>query len=340
MTLYINNLYTHIIQREAPNSTHLRVISGYGSASFLEKVANEFPNLKIQLFLGMTSQGISVRNHEGYRTLMKRNTNIQVYYQINEVPNHMKVLEFSSETQSTAFIGSANFTENGFVTQREIMTQVTDSLASLFKYQLEVSVECTKDAIEKLLIIFSDENFSKVKNEISNVEDSNNVENTMTLVEVNKIDIDDLEYQKQTQRIRDLRSQANPEYYHTFNLEIVLDSKYNPRWNSTGINSWTENKIPVLEQTSKILFDKLFPIDNNFQVYADDGHVYIGELTGRFNGNFKLVNGNLYDYVRNHIGIKEYRPISREDLQSYGDTRLHFERLDENLYSMCFGLID
>lgn len=115
---------------KAPEFNVLRIISGYGSASFLKKVVNGFSHLTIELYLGMTFQDVWQKNHKAYCALMRK-SNIDIYYQVEGIQNHMKLVEFKSPTKM--FICSANFTEDGFIKQRELIAEVeeeTDSLAS------------------------------------------------------------------------------------------------------------------------------------------------------------------------------------------------------------------
>jgi len=343
MTLYTDNLYKFIIQENAPYFPELRILSGYGSAPFLRKVATEFPNLKIDLYLGMTLQGVSQQNHDEYCKLMNQNSNLRVFYQIKGIQSHVKLIEFKTKNSSRVFVGSANFTENGFVNQRELMTEVSSEVNGLFDFQKDLSIECTFQDITEYILFFQ-ESASTIENqemnsELSNSESNNIRETDMEVAEKTKL-IQKTTGKKHHPTIQNLRAQVNYSYYNKFSLEIVLDENNNPRWLDTGINSWVNGKTPVLTQTPKVSFDKLFPVEKIVEVFADDGNQYKGKLTGRFNGSFMLINGNFYEYIKKNIGLKEYRAISREDLLDFGYTELHFERIDELKYIMTFGLKD
>lgn len=80
MTLIYENLYDNIIAKNADRYSHLRVITGYSSGNFVHRVLNDFPNLKIELYLGMAMQGISNRDHKAYReiTMMKLEKSIML----------------------------------------------------------------------------------------------------------------------------------------------------------------------------------------------------------------------------------------------------------------------
>ncbi|EAE3409279.1 TPA: phospholipase D family protein [Listeria monocytogenes] len=341
MVLYTNNLYEHIIETEAPNFSALRIVSGYGSATFLKKVIKDFPHLSIELYLGMTFQGISQKNHEEYCSLMRKN-NIDVYYQVEGIQNHMKLVEFKTPLKTKTFIGSANFTENGFINQRELMSEVEDETDAIFSYQAELSLKANTEDINNYITFFEDEESNIDGKE--NCREKTEIKSNDTDYPLEKRDrkfttLSESKLKKYRALLNSMRSSANPEYFRTFDIEIVLDEN-NPRWSDTGINSWVVNKKPVLVQTPRVLFDNVFPTDKIVEIYTDDGNHYQGKLTGRFDGNFVLIDGNLYDYVRERIGLKKIRPISREDLVIFGCTKLHFERIEETKYFMSFGLND
>lgn len=329
-----DDLYHNIIQTESKDAKVLKIISGYGSALFLKRVKEEYLHLKIVLFLGMTAEGVSQKNHDIFKELMNRYNDVYVYYQIEGSPNHMKILEFDSFEYQNTYIGSANFTENGFINNREVMTLVNESVELLFLKQLETSLLCIDDNIEKYIKIYEEEPMSTLaileedEENYSTVSNINNKENKQENKNLDK---------NYYSRFIELKKEMNPIYYLEFDIEIILEPENNPRWQSTGINSWINDKLPILVQTPRILFDKIFPIEEIFEIYSDDGMRYIAQLTGRFNGELKIINGNIYEYVKERIGLVEYRPISREDLKKYGETKIHFERIDKLKYLMSFN---
>ncbi|WP_413367301.1 phospholipase D family protein [Lysinibacillus sp. 3P01SB] len=336
--MLVNNLYEQIIKREAARSAKLRVMSGYGSAAFLRKVAEEFPGLQIELFIGMSGEGITRNNHNGYRSLINENKNIKVYYQIDGAPTHMKILEFSSPNNKSVFIGSANFTENGFFNNREIMVCVQEDMEPLFNIQKEVSVSCMDINIEKKVRIIDGEPLELPDNSGEKLKEYENKKNEMPLI-ITDPALGSVEEKKhRLNRIMGLRKKASPKYYNKFDIEVVLEEKYNTRWDFTGINALFDGKEPALEQTPKIFFDTIFPVGEIINIYTDDGSIYHANVSGRFNGQLKLVDGNLYEYIQKRIGLNEFRAISRQDMIKYGVTKLSFERLNEKDYLMYFDL--
>lgn len=337
--LVTENLYHNIIEKEAPDFNELKIISGYGSSEFLANITSKYPHLKISLFLGMTQTnlGISKKNHDEFKKITELNNNILVYYQINGVPTHMKIVEFCLGETKKSYVGSANFTENGFINNRELMTLITDSTKELFCEQMKVSLLCTDETIDEHIFFYSENEGtmeSLIQEESSNYSDeikNKKLENPQGL----RYTESDIVF-----KFRNVRSTRNFSFFNIFEIEIVLNQINNPRWYDSGINSWVNGTTPSLLQTPKVFFDKIFPVGEIFEIIADDGQIYDAKLTGRFNKNLELINGNFYEYVRKRIGLNEKRPISREDLEIYGKTKVCFERIDELKYLMSFNLYD
>lgn len=335
MAVFIEDLYKEIIQTEALSNTNLRIISGYSSGSFLEKVCKEFPHLNIHLYIGMASQGISKSDHEVYCNLTKNNPFVNVYYQTRQIPTHMKIVNFSSIERHATYIGSANFSESGFVKQREVMVRTDYSMANVFQYQYAISTICIEEGIDDMIPIFPDEFFKSTEKEDAFEKIQ---EKGQTAYIVDKGTTTKNDKRNYIKKIHSIRGNADPNYYKRFTIEIVQDSHKNPRWKDTGINAWVNNKIPTLSQKAGIYFDKVFPKNEKIKIYTDDDKTFHGILTGRFNSELKLLDGNFYEYIKNRIDLEEFRPISYQDTLSYGVTDLSFERINKNEYIMSFRM--
>ncbi|OTO30526.1 phospholipase D family protein, partial [Enterococcus sp. 3C8_DIV0646] len=157
MKLLTDKLYERIFINEYKQSTQLRVISGYASPEFLERVLREFCG-KISLYIGMSEHdGIAIKNHQRFVELCNRfGSRLKVYYQIEGPPSHMKLIEFTSLTTKSTYIGSANFSENGFFKQREVMTKVDSFNDSIFTYQELISRLCLDPDIDIFIPFYED----------------------------------------------------------------------------------------------------------------------------------------------------------------------------------------
>lgn len=327
MTTYTTNLYDRIIVSHAKVSSRLKVISGYASSTFLKRVIEEFPSLKIDLYIGMTHQGVSKKDHEMYCEWTRDNGQVKVYYQTTLIPNHMKILMFEVGALKRIFLGSANFSENGFLYQQEIMTEVETNLDALYIQQHANSIICIHPQVDKYVTFF----------EVDYVSQAFGEQEILERIEEIKLDEDEQNLQQYLQFKSTLEASTTNSFSKDFSIEVVLPKSGNPHWASNGVNAWRQNKQPHLLQTNKVKFNNYFPSEQMFDIYADDGVKLKAKVTGKFNSRqLSVENVNLYEYVCKRIGLNNGAPISYENLLAYGRTNMVFNRIDNKTYIMNF----
>lgn len=151
-----SDLYQNIIRKNACKSNHLHVITGYSSSTFIKRVLTDFPNLDLTVYLGMARQGIAREDHNSYCQLVN-DGKAKIYYHVQIPDTHQKILEFGNENGGhVSFVGSANFSENGFGQQREIMAAVDDDLSFIFADEASMCLSCIDPRVSEL-ISFSDD---------------------------------------------------------------------------------------------------------------------------------------------------------------------------------------
>ena len=150
MTLIVSDLYERIMQANADEFDCLRVITGYSSGDFIKKVLSDFPNLNIELYLGMARQGVSIRDHEYYQFITQKGV-AKVCYVTDKPMIHQKVMEFYNSRDRIGYVGSANFSFNGFFEQREIMVVADNNLDAVFQMAASQSMSCLDEQIEKVI---------------------------------------------------------------------------------------------------------------------------------------------------------------------------------------------
>ena len=195
MTLIYENLYDNIIAKNADRYSHLRVITGYSSGNFVHRVLNDFPNLKIELYLGMAMQGISNRDHKAYREIT--NDEIGKIYYVNQLPMvHQKIIEFydSGNTQRIGYVGSANFSFSGFMTQRELMMPTKDPLNRPFEIIRPQSSLCLSNNLANISFMNQLETFRQFKS--SELTDVRDLDESNGNYEFEDIPAKDMEYKK------------------------------------------------------------------------------------------------------------------------------------------------
>lgn len=313
LPIILTNLYEAIIGTNS-NAEKMRVISGYASPVFLRRVKRDYPSMKIELFIGMSQKGINKKNHDEYIGICKDFNDIDVYYQVSGNYTHRKIVEFNYINRQKVYIGSANFTENGFIKQKELMVNIHYNVNDLFVLQKEMSVKCQDERVPDLIPLYNEDLNS-------NVESEEEVDNTQEDLKSHLIN-------------GSIQRHANYQD-NTFDIEIVFDSKFDPHWESNGINAWTDNKVPYLLQTPKQFFDTIFPRDSIFKIITNE-FIFEARLQGDFYRELVILNGNIYEYVREKIGLIERRPITREDLLEYGNTKFRFTKVNDFLFEMIF----
>jgi len=322
---YVTNLYENIIKKNASNNIKIRVLSGYSSANFVNLVLKDFPHIQIELYIGMAFQGIKKKDHVKYKEMSDKQ-NLNVFYQVDGIPNHMKVLEFSNQANElTTFVGSANFSQQGFLFHKELMTLQKRVPNELFENQYNQSMSCLNPNVEKYINFYQDNGDSLDYAEFLN-------RHTLLNETSDKMEPDNL---GRSEKWREIRFSTNIVYYNTFYVEI-LPSMNNEVWKYSGINSWVNSGEPVLIQTPRLMFDQVFPENDVFYIYTDDGLEISATLSGHFNKYLKFNNVNIYEYVKKRIGIHNKRPIHYMDLLSYGCTNFYFERIEKNIFLMSF----
>ncbi|MBT8932744.1 hypothetical protein BTI56_08295 [Lactobacillus delbrueckii subsp. bulgaricus] len=194
MALVYENLYNNIIAENAEKHSKLRVITGYSSGNFVNRVLSDFPNLKIEMYVGMALQGISQRDHDLYRKISDNGAG-EIYY-VDKLPMvHQKILEFydGQEAQNIGFVGSANFSYSGFMKQREIMASTAEPLSDLFRYVKKQSGLCLSDNLQDVPLMNSFKVFKRAGTELSDIRDLDESDGTY---EFKHISASDPEYKE------------------------------------------------------------------------------------------------------------------------------------------------
>ncbi|TDL98659.1 NgoFVII family restriction endonuclease [Macrococcus brunensis] len=328
--MYYHQLYDNVLSRYAAQAETLNIISGYGSGKFLEQVVHDFPHLTINLFIGMTNQGVPRYDHEKYLQLMAINENIVVYYQIEGAPTHMKIYHFINSEDEIKLIGSANFSENGFYHHRELLTETQESLHGLFEAQKVLSIRCDSENVdEKVAFIEQQEDIAKISYEelyhsvpiISKINDNEEVYKTN---------------HNQLNLILKIRNRHFIDSSKVKVIEIMLDEKSDPNWQFSKINAAFDNKEAYITTNKRPYLNEFFPTDATFKVIDEEERCYQMELSGQFNRELRLLNGDWYLLIKEKLGMKEFQPITRKRLEENQMELIVFEKIEEHLFRMFF----
>ena len=106
----------------------LRILTGYASSAFLIHILNSYPEIKIDLIIGMSKKdGINKWDHNQYKKIDSENSNVNIFYQKSLPAIHTKIYQWTNNDlleECITFIGSANFSWNGFRDQQELLAEV------------------------------------------------------------------------------------------------------------------------------------------------------------------------------------------------------------------------
>lgn len=156
--IYTAYLYNQIIKTSAKHFEYLRVITGYCSGNFLKRIYTDFPNLSIDVYIGMAQNGISYSDFQIYKELTRK-SQIKVFFHVSGPNNHQKIIEFKNPGR-IAFIGSANFSENGFgLSQNEIVAEVKDNLDNVFSAEKKNCISVLNPLVSELIPLIQDSDY-------------------------------------------------------------------------------------------------------------------------------------------------------------------------------------
>ncbi|WP_323707118.1 phospholipase D family protein [Mammaliicoccus vitulinus] len=329
---FSDNLYQTIILKNCDSYNKLKIISGYASPTFLEKVLNDVSNVFIELYIGMAQEGISYSSHKKYQELCFKYKKLQVFYQKNGKPTHIKIYQFYGVFSSDTYIGSANFSENGFMNNNELLIQSNEDFSILFNHQFKRSISCTDVDVEKYIKFYKE-----------NLEDINASEYSPSEKHYGNENIVE-EYTKNNEELDNNISFNNKitNFNKNFGIKvtsngttlpIVTDKNANQLWNKTGINSVLTNKKSHLIKSNMHSLKEEFQSEE-FKVIAYDGYIYNAKLGGKFNRELYIENWNFYYEIARIIKLDDGEPISEKKLEYLGFTSFYFEKKEENIYLM------
>ncbi|WP_157948777.1 phospholipase D family protein [Staphylococcus chromogenes] len=328
-----SSLFQEVFESNLKKYKSVRIVSGYASASFLEDLLKINNDLKVDLYIGMTHEGISIQNHELFKKMSEKLNNVKVYYQVKGKPTHIKLYEFYNGIDKCQYVGSANFSENGFYKNNELLVETYLNTQDIFNLQNENSLSCLDENIENY-ILFYEENVEKIKDDLSQEpkkvenEDIDDLDVTNT-----QIDDDKLENETTITKIKKFNLKNNiTKPIRNFMLPIVTDKKANLLWHKVGINNIFSNGDPCLVRSNQRSLKDILPTSFKIQMY--NGKTYDANLKGKFGKELHIEGWNLYSEIAKIIGLTEKRPINHEDLLKLGFSDFYLVKKEEGFYIM------
>jgi hypothetical protein len=300
--IYQPHIYEKILS--TPYSSGLRsakIITGYASSSFIYHVIHEFPELKLEITIGMARQnGISKWDHIEYNRIASTTNRLTVNYYIGKKPIHIKGLYWESPKRDIAFAGSSNFSWNGYRDFLELMTAVpTEELVVAFPENDIIS--CNNPDIDDMNIIVDSITSQQPKN----------LKDIALTKEVVHVPL----FSEKQQRMHD-RSGLNwgqrPEYSREPNQAY----------------------IPVPKSIHDQHPDFFPPKDQEFTLLTDDGESFVCVMA---QDNRKAIetrydNSIIGRYFRKRLNVELGNYVSLDDLERYGRKSLSIYKIGCDLF--------
>ncbi len=301
----------------AKGADKLLILSSYASpnmASWYMKQLQERRTapIDISVIVGMTSyDGISVPAHKGFLSLHNKFTSKSVAsfscsYISENPPEHSNLYIWLKKDQpEIAFAGSADFTQNAFISSRcEVMETCSPSEA--YNYYIEAenrSCFCSHSEIDDMVIIRNNHPILDSETELLGGISCGSVESLRLSLLTNKGIVGE-----------------------TSGLNWGQRKGRNPN------EAYIRIPIPIARQN-------FFPPDRHFTALTDDGHNLILRVEQQSNKALTtpLNNSLLGEYFRKRLNLPNGKAITREDLEKYGRTDVVFARIDDELFYMDFS---
>ncbi len=303
----------------------LCIVSGYGTSAMALNQINHLQRfgcqVNISLVLGMTCfDGLTENNHIGFTRLVSNSFDCRY---ITKGPCvHSKVYCWLKDNKpALAFMGSANYTFNGFWgQQREIMNKCDENHAfAYFNSLIKDSLECTHPDIKQFINIYKTPPKRKIKK-------------PKAQKKLHKgIPLNDFDF---------LNEELNPV---TLSLLSTRTGETHHgggglNWGQRGSRNPNESYIPIPRTIQRMGFFP--PIRVPFNVRTDDGKIMICTRGGDGGKNLHTPESNsiLGKYFRDRLGMGSGAYITLQDLKNYGRTDVSFIKIDDQNYYMDFSL--
>lgn len=316
--MLIDDIYQNILINPQDQADRVVVVSGYASPAMVFRHFSDIsPNISIDLIVGKAiSDGLYLGQHDAFcaqqATYFTGRFNCK-YYIADKAGLHSKTyLWYKGDTPVQAFVGSANYSQNGFFSNQ---------------------VETMTDADPKDLHQF----VADIVNQSKNCGD-NDITNFITLHEkpLIKKPLEAPAHSAGAQEdLGDKREAVT--------ISLLVRGGETPA--RSGIN-WGQRdgrdpdqaylSIPATIQRT----DFFPPRGDCFVIHCDDGFLLEckrAQDEGKAIETYKN-NAILGKYIRERIGLASGEYVSRNDLKSYGRTNVSIYKIDSESYYMDFSV--
>ena len=310
--MIIEELYSRVLIKPVNmGGDELFIVSGFASATFarrhLLEIIKTAPNVKINLLIGMRKKS---PDHSAFLNLLNTYPdNFVGYYYLGRPEVHSKVYAWFKENVSlTAFSGSANYSQYGFLESKQGNQMTPDNGDDILSYFTKLKDKSTlmhefiSDDVEPSQIMTFDGSLPPGEIE--------------WIIPGKTVKISFLDRRTGNVPPRSgLNWGQRPEYRRDPN-QAYLSIKQDAR---------DEGFLPEKGFTFSMLTDDNKSLDCTVQQQGRKGVTTTND------------NSELGLYIRNRLGINSGDPITTKNLEEYGRTDFTLEKIDDETFNFYFN---
>ena len=302
----------------------LRILTGYASSAFLNYIINKYPEIELELIIGMASNdGISFWDHSEYIRLTN-NHQISVRYNTTLPGIHTKIYYWEGQHSDSAitFIGSANFSWNGFRDQHELMAEVDyPNISEVFNVGRTIS--CTDVTSE--IDIYHMRVFSHPYNGLSSPSTSPKAFFTRI---------------SKKGRLTENRMLLSVDLPLLINNDTAIQERGGLNWGQREGREPNQAYLKVPSEIHKSNPNFFPPEREPFNLITDTGQSYLCVMA---QGNRKAIettenNSLLGIHFRKVLGVELGARVDASDVLKYGRTTIRITKLDSETYYMDYSM--
>ncbi|MFC5602451.1 restriction endonuclease PLD domain-containing protein [Sporosarcina koreensis] len=306
----------------------IRILSGYASSAFLMHILTNYPDLEIELIIGMArTGGINRWDHIRYQEIAYSNQMITISYQRETPGIHTKIYHWDDPFggNSITFIGSANFSWNGFRDQNELLAQVDyPNIEDVF--DVAETIDCRDSNVENYIRFFSlrgrrvitaltgpQTSRVQLEMEIPNGEDVD----TITLNDLDFVDLPLLT-----------------------NNDTSIQETAGLNWGQRPGRNTNEAYIPVSTTFNRHNPNFFPPLEQAFTILTDDGEQLICKMAQQNRKAIQTTENNsiMGRYFRERLGVAYGARVDVQDVLNYSRTSVRIYKIDSETYFMDYGI--
>ncbi|MDR2446124.1 MAG: NgoFVII family restriction endonuclease [Treponema sp.] len=315
------DLYNEVLIKPCvEGADSLKILSGYATSTMasdhLGDLHEKKLNAHISLLVGMCpSDGLSLSNHNGFQSIVnsqvddfKNRFSCSYIYKAPSIHGKLYIW-YKGKQLYKAFIGSANYTQNAFYHQRELLAEVHDE--NLLDYLLLIdrdSIFCNLPEAESLITIHNDANYYR-----RHIHEDQQIETADTDTKIEHVRVP-----LYSTKTGEVQNHAGLNWGHRDNYKREPNQAY-------------------IQLPPSVYKSDFFPVAPQcFNVVTDDNKSFLCRRAEKSEEGQTIHtpqnNSFLGEYFRNRLGLANGAFVTRQDLKRYGRENVEFYKIGDEYY--------